>query len=73
MFIKKKVIAGIASVVLAAGMTISFVGCGGLFGRTADDNFAYDAAVENSYTGSESDWMASLETPSTHERKLYDE
>jgi S1-C subfamily serine protease len=73
MFIKKKVIAGIASVVLAAGMTISFVGCGGLFGRTADDNFAYDAAVENGYTGSESDWMASLETPSTHERKLYDE
>lgn len=52
---------------------LSVTGCG-LFDRNhTDDSFAYDGAVSGGYQGTESEWLASLDTPSTRERRLYED
>ncbi|MDE6676138.1 MAG: S1C family serine protease, partial [Clostridia bacterium] len=44
-----------------------------LFGRKPDSLFPYDAALSSGYTGTETDYLASQDTPSTRERKCYED
>ena len=68
----KKRFATFSAVLLAGALTFTLAGCG-MFGRDPDANYPYDIATERGYDGSEASWLASLDTPSTHERKLYEE
>ena len=68
----KKRIAALTAVFLAGALTFTLAGCG-IFGSNPDAKYPYDVATERGYDGSEASWLASLDTPSTHERKLYEE
>ena len=68
----KKRIAAFTAVMLAGALTFTLAGCG-LFNADPDAKYAYDVATDRGFDGSEASWLASLDTPSTHERKLYEE
>ena len=67
---KKKVIAAVA---LGLIFTLGLSACGLFDTKNSDDRFPYDAAVQEGYAGSEESWLAESDTPSTHERRLYEE
>lgn len=69
----KRKAAVIASVILAGSMAVITCACSLFDGYSADSSFPYDGAVANGYTGNEVSYMASLDTPSTRERRLYEE
>lgn len=68
----KKHIVAFSAALLAGALTFTLAGCG-MFGSDPDANYPYDIATEHGFDGSEASWLASLDTPSTHERKLYEE
>lgn len=61
-----------AVLVLACAAAVMLAGCSSL-GAHADENYPYDIAVENGYTGTEGEWLSSQETPETVYRRLYEE
>ncbi len=64
-----------AAAVLSVGIVL-FAGCSLLDyagGANDDKRFPYDVAVERGEEGSRESWLASLETPSTELRRLYEE
>ena len=68
----KKSIVAFSAALLAGALTFTLSGCAG-FGSAPDAKFPFDVATERGFDGSEASWLASLDTPSTHERKLYEE
>ena len=70
---KHRKIAAVLSLALAGAVAMTFAGCGLFDSLRADSRFPYDVAVERGYDGSEDSWLASLDTPSTRERRLYEE
>ncbi len=61
-----------AAIVFACAAAVMLAGCSSL-GYHADENYPYDIAVENGYTGTEGEWLSSQETPETVYRRLYEE
>ena len=70
---KHRRIAAALSLALVGAIATTFAGCGLFDSLRADSKFPYDVAVERGYDGSEESWLASLDTPSTRERRLYEE
>ena len=69
----KKKFAGLAALALTGALMVTFAGCDLFTGISPDTNFPYDVATDRGYEGSEESWLASLDTPSTRERRLYEE
>ena len=69
---KRKIFAAV-SVALGFLVALGASACGLLNGTVTDDRFPYDAAKEEGFSGSESAWLAGSDTPSTRERRLYEE
>ncbi len=70
---KKKTITAVLAAAAAGVLALSLGACSWFDVPQADANYPYDVAVEEGYTGSESEWLAESDLPSTHERRLYDE
>ena len=64
--------AAAAACLLLAGALFTFSACD-LFGSPTDDNFPSDVAVSSGEYGSAENWLAAQDTPSTYERRLYEE
>ena len=69
----KKSIVALSAGLIAGALVFSLAGCGIFNFVDPDSNFPYDVATERGYDGSEESWLASLDTPSTYERRLYEE
>ena len=61
-----------AAIILTCSVTASLCACN-LFGVSSDGSFPYDGAVSGGYAGTEAEYMAQQDTPSTRERQLYEE
>ena len=68
----KKIVAGAACVLLAGTMALCSA-CSLFTGTSADSNYPSDVAVSAGEYGSAENWLAAQETPSTYERRLYEE
>ncbi len=68
----KKKTALIISAVLAGSMAVTLCGCDLFGGNRSDSSFAYDGAVAGGYHGTEAEYMADQDTPSTAERRCYE-
>ena len=69
---KKKFLAAAVAVALAGGMVFSFAGCD-LLVKKPDNNYPYDGAVADGFTGTEAEWLASQYDAGTREHRLYEE
>lgn len=69
---KKKFLAAAVAVALAGGMVFSFAGCD-LLVKKPDNNYPYDGAVADGFTGTEAEWLASQYDAGTREYRLYEE
>ena len=69
----KKIVAGAASLLLAGVTAASLAACNLFTGGTADGNYPSDVAAQAGDYGSAQSWLAAQETPSTYERRLYEE
>ena len=70
---KKRKFWALLSLSVLIAFALSLSGCGIFTVPKADNSFPFDAAVENGYPGTRSDWLASQDTPSTLYRRLYEE
>ena len=69
----KKMVAGTACLLLAGVTAFSLAACSLFSGSSADGNFPSDVAVAEGEYGSRESWLAAQDTPSTYERRLYEE
>ena len=69
----KKIAAGVASLILAGLTVVSLAGCNLFSAGKADTNYPSDVADEEGGYGSAESWLAAQQTPSTYERRLYEE
>lgn len=69
---KKKKITALIALIFACVCLFAFTGCD-FFLRSADSNFPYDGAVQEGYTGTEANWIASQSGTGSRERQLFEE
>ena len=69
----KKMVAGTACLLLAGVTAFSLAACSLFSGSSVDGNFPSDVAVAEGEYGSRESWLAAQDTPSPHERRLYEE
>ena len=69
----KKIVAGAVSLLLAGVTAASLAACNLFTDVTADGNYPSDVAAQTGDYGSAQNWLAAQETPSTYERRLYEE
>ena len=68
---KRSIVAG-AALLVAGILAVSLAGCSAL-GSSSDDSTPSSVAVSNGTASSREEFLASQETPSTYERRLYEE
>lgn len=69
----KKTAAGAASLILACVTALSLTACSLFDSARTDENYPSDVASDAGDYGSAQSWLAAQETPSTYERRLYEE
>ena len=69
----KKIFKGAACLLLAGVTAASLAACSLFSGSFADANFPSDVAAGEGTYGSPENWLAAQDTPSTYERRLYEE
>lgn len=70
---KKKGVFTVAALLLSVVLTAALCACSGLFRNAADNSYPSSVATEQGTYGSEESFLAAQDTPSTHERRLYEE
>lgn len=70
---KKSKVWALASLAISLSLALFLSGCGLFSFPKADKSFPFDAAVEDGYTDTRGEWLASQEKPSTIYRLMYEE